>query len=57
MNNEEMEHIDDTIVVVERLHSGIVVKFEDETCAFYSGALLRRVLSQAVLLDESKFEW
>jgi hypothetical protein len=57
VNNEAMEPVADTILVVERLHSGIVVKFEDETCAFYSAALLRSMLFEAEPLDESRVEW
>lgn len=48
---------DARIVVAERLNEGLVVKFVDGKCAFYSAALLYTLLPQAQELDETVTHW
>ena len=45
------------IIAVERLNTGIVVKFADSNCFFYSQELLQRMQPQAEPLDESNVTW
>ena len=45
------------IVVAEKLNDGLVLKFTDGSCAFYSAALLYTLLSLAVKLDETAVAW
>ncbi len=45
------------LVAAERVGAGLVIKFSDGRCAFYSSALLYAALTQAKLLDEEKVAW
>ena len=48
---------DPRIISAERLESGIVIKFEDGRCAFFSNKLLHDALPKAKELDESVIAW
>ena len=48
---------DASVLAVERLNDGIVVKFSDGTCAYYSAALLYAQVFRAVLLQETDVAW
>jgi hypothetical protein len=50
-------HTDVHIVAAELHTDGIVVKFEDGQCIFYSAALLAESIPRAGKLDESAVEW
>ena len=45
------------IVSVERLNDGVVMKFADGTCVFYSTVLLRDTIPRPELQDETKAAW
>ncbi len=45
------------IIAAERLTDGIVVKFEDGNCIFYSAELLADTIPRAKKLDESVVDW
>ncbi len=45
------------LVTAERVDTGLVIKFADGRCAFYSAAVLYAALSQAKALDEDKVVW
>lgn len=48
---------DARIVAAELLNDGLVVKFEDGSCVFYSALLLRETAAQAETLDETEVAW
>lgn len=52
-----MKPIDAIIMAVERLNDGVVVKFEDGRCVFYSASLLYKTIPQAEEQDENRPEW
>ena len=45
------------ITAAERLNEGLVIKFEDGQCAFYSDALLFSKLPECEQLEEAETEW
>ena len=45
------------ILAVDRLNSGIVVKFADGSCAFFSVSLLYATLPRAEAQDEQARAW
>lgn len=45
------------IVATERLKDGIVVRFSDGKCVFYSTVLLYRSIKQAEMKDETEVVW
>ncbi len=45
------------LISAERVDSGLVLKFADGRCAFYSAALLYAAIKQAKILDEEKVAW
>ncbi len=45
------------IIAAERLNDGLVIKFDDGKCAFYSALLLRATFAQARELDETRTDW
>lgn len=45
------------IISADRLEEGVVVKFDDGRCAFYSCALLYATLPQSQELDETELDW
>ena len=45
------------IVSAERLNSGIVIRFDDGQCAFYSSILLFSKLPECEKLNEADVEW
>lgn len=45
------------IVAAERLNTGLVIKFEDGQCAFYSCAFLFSKLPECEQLREADIEW
>ena len=53
MHNAEAPHI----IAAERLNEGLVIKFADGQCAFYSQNILFWQLSLAEHLDEAAAEW
>ena len=52
-----MEPVTLRIVAAEKLNDGVVIKFDDGQCAFYSTLLLHTLLAQAEALDETKLAW
>ena len=49
--------LDAVIVTAERLSDGLVVKFQDGRCAFYSAVLLSAIFADAEELDEAAVAW
>lgn len=45
------------IVIVDRTNDGVVIKFNDGRCAFYSCTYLYSKLSECEQLDESQLDW
>ena len=45
------------IVVADRMNDGIIIKFDDGKCAFYSCELLYVNLSKCEELDETVLHW
>ena len=45
------------IVNVDRMNDGIIVKFDNGRCAFYSCAFLYAKLSESEELDEVDLQW
>lgn len=45
------------IVVADRMNDGLIIKFDDGKCAFYSCALLYENLSKCEELDETDLHW
>ena len=45
------------IIAAERLNAGLVIKFENGRCAFYSCAFLFSKLSECKELSEADIEW
>ena len=45
------------IVIADRTNSGIILKFDDGRCAFYSCAFLYSKLSECEELDEADLQW
>ncbi len=45
------------IVNVDRMNDGIIIKFEDGKCAFYSSALLYATLPHSKKLEEMELDW
>lgn len=45
------------LISAERVDSGLVLKFADGRCAFYSATLLYAAIKQAKALDEEKVVW
>jgi hypothetical protein len=58
MHDYDMEERNDVhIIAAERLSDGILVKFEDGNCVFYSAELLAENIPRAKKLDELAAEW
>jgi hypothetical protein len=58
MHDYDMKDQNDIhIIAAERLPDGIVVKFEDGNCVFYSAKLLAESIPRAKKLDESALDW
>lgn len=45
------------VIAAERLNEGVVIKFADGQCGFYSSAFLFSKLSECEQLDEADVEW
>ncbi len=45
------------VVSAELLNDGIVIKFQDGRCFFYSASVLLEMIPQAKELDESAVAW
>ena len=45
------------IVVADRINDGIIIKFNDGKCAFYSCELLYENLAKCEELDETVLHW
>lgn len=45
------------VVATEGLAEGLIVRFEDGTCVFYSAALLYRLMPLADVQDEKAEAW
>ena len=45
------------IVAADRLNEGLVIKFDDGQCAFFSSAFLFSKLSECEELNEADIEW
>ncbi len=45
------------IITAERLNTGLVIRFEDGQCAFYSSAFLFSKLPECKQLREEDIEW
>ena len=46
-----------SIVIADRLNDGLVIKFQDGKCAFYSAILLYATFDRAEALDEKMTIW
>ena len=45
------------ILSVEKLNEGVVIRFDDKTCAYYSAVLLHQTAAKAEPLDETLQAW
>ena len=46
-----------SLIAVNRLNDGIVVHFDDGTCAYFSAALLHATAPEATTMDEDVPAW
>ena len=45
------------IIAADRLHTGLVIKFENGQCAFFSSSFLFSKLPECQQLTEAETEW
>ncbi len=46
-----------SIIAVDFLSAGLVVKFDDGRCAFYSAEMLSALFAEAEEIDETEIVW
>jgi hypothetical protein len=52
-----MKPDDAIIMATERLNDGVIIRFEDGRCVFYSASLLYKTIPEAQEQDEDRPDW